>query len=99
MPSGPEDGGTLIFSTPNIGSMKRRLSLALRGRFPPTSGDFTSYDGGHLHYWTCDDIVALAGRFGFQKLHITGLGKFRKIKELWPNLLTTGAVFLFRRTD
>jgi methionine biosynthesis protein MetW len=92
-------GGGFILSTPNIGSVQRRLQLLIFGRFPLTTDGTYGYDGGHLHYWTPKDIVALGKKHGFKKVHITGLGRFRALKELWPNLLTSGSVFHFVKVD
>ena len=50
--------GYVIISTPNIRYYKHILKL-ISGRFPNTSGDLEHYDGGHIHYFTYQDVVDL----------------------------------------
>lgn len=58
--------GTLILSFPNVRAISRLYSLAVRGRFPRTSGDTEFFDGGHIHYFTTKDICHMLEKNGFK---------------------------------
>jgi methionine biosynthesis protein MetW len=51
-------GGLVIITTPNIRYWKHIVSV-IGGRFPRTSSDNEGYDGGHLHYYTANNITDL----------------------------------------
>lgn len=59
-------GGIVIISTPNIRYWHHLFDLAIRGRFPKTSGDTEHYDGGHLHYFTFWDIEKILRKKGLR---------------------------------
>lgn len=51
--------GHVVIATPNVRYLKHIITLVLYGRFPRTSLDTSMYDGGHLHYFTFEDLLAL----------------------------------------
>ena len=57
--------GELILSTPNILNENLLMSFVRNRRFPKTSGDSTPYDGGHIHFFTYEDIFDLMKKVGF----------------------------------
>lgn len=57
-------GGELILSTPNILHEELIKSLVHTRRFPKTSGDSYPYDGGHIHFFTYQDIYDLLMKAG-----------------------------------
>jgi methionine biosynthesis protein MetW len=69
--------GYTVISTPNIRKIQRVLTL-VRGRFPRTSYDPVGYDGGHLHYFTSQDMRALLERQGFEVTLIDGICSDRR---------------------
>ncbi len=83
-------GGRLLLSTPNIRSLPRLATLALRGRFPRTSSD-PGYDGGHLHYFTSRDLAGLAAAAGLQPLRRLGVwprgGHHARLKRILAAVL------------
>lgn len=94
-------GGTLVINTPNIASLKKRI-LLLIGRFPSTSqpneglGSDILFDGGHLHYFTFRSLSLLLERAGFSIEQSIGFGKFGRLHDFYPPLLS-GAVQLVAR--
>ncbi len=56
-------GGKLLLSTPNI--LAHIDKMRETKRFPKTSGDPEPYDGGHLHFFTYQDIYDLLELTGF----------------------------------
>jgi methionine biosynthesis protein MetW len=89
--------GVLVLSTPNIGFITFRLRL-LTGTFPTTSPDPTPYDGGHIHYWTVKDMAKLLNQQAFRITAIGSTGRFTRLKNLWPNLLTRNPFIIAERT-
>jgi methionine biosynthesis protein MetW len=69
--------GYTVISTPNIRKIQRVLTL-VRGRFPRTSYDPVGYDGGHLHYFTSQDMRTLLERQGFEVTLIDGICSDRR---------------------
>lgn len=51
-------GATLIITTPNM-RYWRHIRSIIAGKFPRTSMDEEAYDGGHLHYYTAANLIAL----------------------------------------
>ena len=88
--------GKLILSTPNIAKAKNRLTLLL-GRFPSTSANNEGFgtrenesllDGGHFHYFTFRLLNLLAKESGFNKIKNYGFGRFGKLHNFYPRLLS-----------
>jgi methionine biosynthesis protein MetW len=79
-------GGYTVISTPNIRKIQRILTL-VRGRFPRTSYDPVGYDGGHLHYFTSQDMRALLGQEGFNVTLVDGICGDRRT---WKYRLAVG---------
>lgn len=94
-------GGDLVINTPNIATINKRYQL-LTGRFPSTSAgneglsDKHLYDGGHLHYFTYSSLAGLLRRSGFQICTKLGFGRYGKIHNAWPSLLS-GSVQIHAR--
>jgi ubiquinone/menaquinone biosynthesis C-methylase UbiE len=88
-------GGYLVVNTPNIAFIKKRV-LLLFGRFPSTSqnnegiGSDILFDGGHLHYLTFRSLKLILEKAGFKLVQKMGYGKFGKIHDLYPSLLSGG---------
>jgi len=58
-------GGQVVLSTPNILQEGLLKSFVYNRRFPKTSGDSFPYDGGHIHFFTYQDIFDLLKAVGF----------------------------------
>jgi len=83
-------GGSVYIAFPNIRYIIRIKEL-IAGRFPKTSGDVEySYDGGHLHYYTPEDMrrllaeqgLSTASEFGIVSGGIRTRWKYRALKSL-----------------
>jgi 2-polyprenyl-3-methyl-5-hydroxy-6-metoxy-1,4-benzoquinol methylase len=59
-------GGKFILSTPNILYEEYLKNFVRNRRFPKTSGDSFPYDGGHIHFFTYQDIYDLMNQIGFR---------------------------------
>lgn len=88
-------GGRLVTVTPNIAGIRKRLKLA-RGVFPSTSGTDEGmgvrpgelFDGGHLHYFTFGAIEKLYRRAGLSPDRRMGFGRFGRLHDVAPTLLS-----------
>ena len=65
-------GGYVVISTPNIRKVQRILTL-IKGRFPHTSYDPVGFDGGHLHYFTSQDLKDMLTANGFTVEMVDGI--------------------------
>ncbi|HEX9917343.1 MAG TPA: class I SAM-dependent methyltransferase [candidate division Zixibacteria bacterium] len=81
-----KEDGQVIYTTPNVRSLKHLFALIFKGKFPKTSNERIGYDGEHLHYFTHCDIKELFQRTGFREVKTTGLmtldGRFATLKRL-----------------
>jgi 2-polyprenyl-3-methyl-5-hydroxy-6-metoxy-1,4-benzoquinol methylase len=59
-------GGKFILSTPNILYEEYLKNFVRNRRFPKTSGDSFPYDGGHIHFFTYQDIYDIMNLAGFK---------------------------------
>ena len=59
--------GYLVLTTPNIRYFKHLSTLLFKGTFPHTTTDTFVWGGGHLHYFTRNDLTFLLKRAGFRK--------------------------------
>jgi len=73
--------GTLIIATPNIRFSNHLYELLLKGRFPKTSTDISQYDGGHIHFFTFNDLIDLVKKNGFLIEEIEGV--INKTRRGW----------------
>jgi methionine biosynthesis protein MetW len=64
-------GGTFVVSVPNIRYLPRVLSL-IAGYFPRTTGDPNGYDGGHLHYFTTQNVAEVFAAAGLHGIRAMG---------------------------
>lgn len=67
-------GGVFLFSTPNISSLKSRLSFLLTGyfyAFPPLDPALDAPIGQHIASFTLDRYHFMLGRCGFTVEHVT----------------------------
>lgn len=77
--------GRLIIATPNIRFTNHLTDLVIRGKFPKTSTDASLYDGGHIHFFTYQDMIELLIN---EKYIIDNLdGIINKAKRGWKGLL------------
>lgn len=60
-----ELGGEVFINTPNIRFWKHIEQLWKQGRFPHTSGDREVYHGGHLAFYTLNDLKEIFSAAGF----------------------------------
>jgi cyclopropane fatty-acyl-phospholipid synthase-like methyltransferase len=60
-----QPGGEVFINTPNIRFFKHILQLWVDGTFPHTSGDTEIFHGGHLAFYTYNDLCTIFGRAGF----------------------------------
>ena len=81
--------GTAFVNLPNVGSIKCRWDL-LRGRLPMTSTadwfDLRQWDGGHLHYFTIDEVRRVAALSGLRIKQVYPVGGQLWLKKLRPSL-------------
>lgn len=95
-------GGTLVINTPNVAFAVKRLRL-LMGRFPSTSqpneglGSDVLFDGGHLHYFTFRSLSLLLQRSGFVIERRMGFGRFGKLHDIMPSLMSVGVQLVARK--
>ena len=79
-------GGSLYIAFPNM-RYALRIKEIIRGRFPKTSGDIEyAYDGGHLHYYTPDDVRSLLKERGMVTTSQWGIVS-EGIRKNWKYLL------------
>ena len=105
-------GGVLLISTPNIRYWTRIVARLLGGSFPRTSSrPGAENDGGHLHYFTVGDMVALLSASGFTARRVEGVysrrGPLAFLIRLFPGIsglrpavefLSPGMVILAEKT-
>lgn len=98
-------GGRLVLATPNVASLKRRVSLLL-GRFPATSGPREGLDteprdglvdGGHFHYFTYGMLERLLEQAGCTDIRRYGIGSYGSLRSLRPALLSGSCVIVAGR--
>lgn len=81
--------GTAFVNLPNVGSIKCRLDL-LRGKLPMTSTpewfDLRQWDGGHLHYFTIDEVRRVAALSGLRIRKVYPVGNQLWLKKMRPGL-------------
>lgn len=69
-------GAEFILTTPNIRFVRHLARLILQGEGPRTAGwrdNEVLWDGGHVHYFTSKDLVALLKRAGFVSIRAVAL--------------------------
>ncbi len=87
-------GGEFMVTTPNVRYMRHLIRLFVQGHGPRTSAhrqDEILWDGGHIHYFTSSDVVALfrdAGFVSIRSLAMIGARGFlpgvRRLLSRWP---------------
>ena len=60
--------GQLVLTTPNIRNFRNLYTLIFKGIFPQTSPDTFVWGGGHLHFFTREDIKNLLKKAGFKRI-------------------------------
>lgn len=98
-------GGSLVLTTPNIAYIKHIFEL-LRGRVPCTgiegrtieSWARDGWDGGHLHYFTKDQLTKLLRWGGFEPEAWTSDGAYARLRR-WSRLLTGSLCVRARRVN
>lgn len=87
-------GGELMVTTPNVRKVRHLFRLFVQGHGPRTSTfrqDEVLWDGGHIHYFTSNDLVALfrdAGFVSIRSLALISADGFlpgaRRLLSRWP---------------
>jgi SAM-dependent methyltransferase len=87
-------GAEAIFTTPNVRYVRHLFRLVIQGRGPRTSGachDDVLWDGGHIHYFTAKDVMALLRKAGFVSVEASALIQangflpaVRRLASRWP---------------
>jgi len=97
--------GRVLVMTPNIARLDARIKL-LVGRFPSTAlkdegfalrSEDDLLDGGHLHYFTFSMLDKLFARYGFASLRHYGYGRFGRVHNLWPSLMSGSCLVVATR--
>ncbi len=60
--------GQLVLTTPNIRNFRNLCTLVFKGIFPQTSPDTFVWGGGHLHFFTREDIKKIVKKAGFKRI-------------------------------
>ncbi len=86
--------GRIVFSTPNVASLGRRITLAV-GRNPYLDFAAGPQDVGHIRYFVAANLRELCARNGLQvtalesdyvNFHISGRWRSRRLALLFPTL-------------
>jgi SAM-dependent methyltransferase len=95
--------GVAVINLPLVTSLKNRLRL-LAGELPITSEPFArwmhtrEWDGNHLHYFSVASIHHLSAGCGLKVVATSAVGRFHRIKGLWPSGLASELTFALKRT-
>jgi 2-polyprenyl-6-hydroxyphenyl methylase/3-demethylubiquinone-9 3-methyltransferase len=99
-------GGSLYLSTPNIRFVGYLRQLILGGRFPLTSDDPVGFHGGHIHFFTFDDVARLLREASFDRIEHHGLagGRAKLLARYVPRaiareFLSVGIFTVARRAE
>lgn len=79
-------GGRVLINTPNIQFWQHLHSLVVLGQFPHTSGDREVYHGGHVAFFTLDDMLRIFNDFEDPQHHLRGLTPVA-CPPIWERLL------------
>ena len=60
--------GQLVLTTPNIRNFRNLYTLVCKGVFPQTSPDTFVWGGGHLHFFTREDVRNIFEKAGFKRI-------------------------------
>jgi 2-polyprenyl-3-methyl-5-hydroxy-6-metoxy-1,4-benzoquinol methylase len=63
--------GQLVLTTPNIRNFRNLYTLVFKGIFPQTSPDTFVWRGGHLHFFTREDIKNIFKKAGFKRIEFS----------------------------
>ena len=63
--------GQLVLTTPNIRNFRNLYTLIFKGIFPQTSPDTFVWGGGHLHFFTREDIKNIFTKAGFKRIEFS----------------------------
>lgn len=87
-------GGFFVISTPNIAYIKHRIRAVI-GKSPSTSNDTTIYKGGHLHYFTFNEMRELLENASFKVVDCKGTFSRGLLPEnfILKNLLAAEMIF------
>jgi SAM-dependent methyltransferase len=92
--------GRACVNLPNVGSIKCRWDI-LRGRLPMTSTvdwfELRQWDGGHLHYFTIDEVRRVAALNGLKIRKIYPVGGQLWLKKFWPGLFCHEISYVFEK--
>lgn len=79
-------GGMVLLNTPNIQFWRHLQSLVCEGVFPHTSGDREVYHGGHVAFFTYDDMEKIFCQFVDRRQHL--LPPMEPCPPVWLQLLS-----------
>jgi 2-polyprenyl-3-methyl-5-hydroxy-6-metoxy-1,4-benzoquinol methylase len=82
--------GQLVISVTNVAVLPNRLRL-LFGFAPRTSRD-PGWDGGQLHYFTLTDTRRLLEHHGLQIRGVYSTGRWLRVRQIWPSVLSRDLV-------
>jgi ubiquinone/menaquinone biosynthesis C-methylase UbiE len=92
-------GGRAVVTTPNVRYVRHLFNLAVLGRGPRTANNDTtdgSWDDGHIHYFTHNDLREVFKGLGFSLIHSQALinvaGRMQSVRRLFDALAHTPPV-------
>jgi 2-polyprenyl-3-methyl-5-hydroxy-6-metoxy-1,4-benzoquinol methylase len=89
-------GGRVLINTPNMQFWRHLSSLVENGVFPHTSGDREVYHGGHVAFFTLDDMHKIFAVFDDHRHHLRGLTP-EPSPPIWESLLKSTTNVLLKR--
>lgn len=91
-----KSGGRVLINTPNMQFWRHLQSLVVLGEFPHTSGDQEVYHGGHVAFFTLNDMHKIFGEFKDHRHHLRGLTP-EPCPPIYENLLVEPQNTLLKR--
>jgi len=92
-------GGRVIVEVPNVAWLPYRLNF-LFGTFPetgPTKGVIPGVYDEHVRFFTLETLDKIFYRAGFWREETSCSGRLRKLKSLWPRLLASDFVAVYKK--
>lgn len=97
--------GKLIIETPNVVKLRNRIGF-LFGKYPYTSGHKIVikqgapyvFDGGHIQWFTFETLRELSIQFNFKIIKQFGFGRFGKLHNICPEVLS-GSIGIILEND
>jgi len=89
--------GQLIVEVPNVAFLSRRVGL-LFGKMPRTAFNEPGWDGGHLHYFTFENLEQLLVDNGFRITSRACAGIAHRLRSIRPQLLAADIILAATKT-